>query len=80
MPPSSPERAVDEDDVDGGAEAGDGLDLQHVGLHLLREGQLLGQLKRSKVVWFRPTDQTDLEPIELFNVVSTIAGLNFIGF
>ena len=78
--PPLPERAVDEDDVDGGAEAGDGLDLQHVGLHLLREGQLLGQLKRSKVVWFRPTDQTDLEPIELFNVVSTIAGLNFIGF
>ena len=50
MPPSSPERAVDEDDVDGGAEAGDGLDLQHVGLHLLGEGQLLGQLKRSKVI------------------------------
>ena len=33
-----------------------------------------------RVVWFRPTDQTDLEPIELFNVVSTITGLNFIGF
>ena len=31
-------------------------------------------------MWFRPTDQTDLEPIELCNVVSTIAGLNFIGF
>ena len=33
-----------------------------------------------QLVWIRPTDQTDLEPIELFNVVSTITGLNFIGF
>ena len=44
------ESAVDEDDVDGGAQSGDGLDLQHVGLHLLRKGQLLGQLKRRSMV------------------------------
>ena len=40
-----PECPVDEDDVDGGAEAGDGLHLQHVGLDLLREGELLRQLQ-----------------------------------
>lgn len=33
-----------------------------------------------RLVWFRPTDQTNLEPIELFYVVSTITGLNFIEF
>ena len=30
------------------------------------------------LVLFRPTDQIDLEPIERFNIVSTIKGLNFI--
>ena len=40
-----PKCSVDEDDVDGGAEAGDGLHLQHVGLNLLGKGKLLRQLQ-----------------------------------
>ena len=44
----------------------------------IRAGKIL--IPGRVLVWFRPTEQTDLEPIELFNVVSTITWLNFIGF